>query len=110
MPRHLRAVHTLEQVYPADFSTAAVYNNLPQNFKNPFDGTTGNSNAFEDRANWNSACTAKSGLASYGDTLQQTTTGLAAYNQATGRGRPSRRPGPDPPGFRPDQVGRRPGP
>ena len=57
--------------YPADFSTAAVYNNLPQNFKNPFDGTTGNSNAFEDRANWNSACTAKSGLASYGDTLQQ---------------------------------------
>jgi len=40
---------------------------LPANFKNPFDGTTGADNAYEDRTTFAAPSTIKSGLSSYGD-------------------------------------------
>ena len=40
---------------------------LPANFKNPFDGTAGADNSYEDRATFAAPSTNKSGLSSYGD-------------------------------------------
>lgn len=42
---------------------------LPANFKNPFDGTTGNGNAWEDRPTFAGSPAANPGLASYSDSL-----------------------------------------
>ena len=44
--------------------------NLPGNFDNPFDGTSGANNAYEDLAIFTTAVTAKSGLVSYADRSQ----------------------------------------
>jgi prepilin-type N-terminal cleavage/methylation domain-containing protein len=52
-------------VYAA--AASSVAGSLPSNYKNPFDGTTGSTNAWEDRATFAGAPTAKSGLASYSD-------------------------------------------
>jgi prepilin-type N-terminal cleavage/methylation domain-containing protein len=57
-------------VYTADASAAAAAGlsaALPSNFKNPFDGTTGAGNAFEDRPTFAAPATAKPGLSSYAD-------------------------------------------
>jgi len=54
---------------------------LPATFKNPFDGTTGSGNAWEDRANNAGAPTAKSGLASYADSLT-TSYNVKGYGKA----------------------------
>jgi len=43
---------------------------LPGNFKNPFDGTTGSGNAWEDLGSTLTATTATSGLSSYADSSQ----------------------------------------
>ena len=40
---------------------------LPGTFKNPFDGTTGSGNAWEDRGGFTVPATNKPGLASYAD-------------------------------------------
>jgi prepilin-type N-terminal cleavage/methylation domain-containing protein len=40
---------------------------LPTNFKNPFDGTTGADNAYEDRATFAAPSVNKSGMSSYAD-------------------------------------------
>ncbi len=40
---------------------------LPGTFKNPFDGTTGSGNAWEDRSSISAGPTAKSGISSYAD-------------------------------------------
>ena len=49
-------------------TTSATFQ-LPATFKNPFDGTTGSGNAWENRATNVAAPTAKSGIASYSDSL-----------------------------------------
>ena len=46
-------------------AAAVVAGNLPSNFKNPFDATTGSANAWEARATSAGAPNAKSGLTSY---------------------------------------------
>ena len=46
---------------------ATVAANLPANFKNPFDGTTGADNAYEDRGTFAAPSATKSGLSSYAD-------------------------------------------
>ena len=45
---------------------------LPATYKNPFDGTTGTGNAWETRGSMGAAPTAKSGIASYADSLNNT--------------------------------------
>ena len=52
--------------------TAAGTFGLPAAFKNPFDGTTGTGNAWEDRATFAANPTAKSGIASYSDSATTT--------------------------------------
>jgi prepilin-type N-terminal cleavage/methylation domain-containing protein len=54
-------------VYAATMDGTHVANSLPANFKNPFDGTSGTGNAWEDRATFVAAATNKAGLASYAD-------------------------------------------
>jgi prepilin-type N-terminal cleavage/methylation domain-containing protein len=57
-------------VYTADAEaagTAGLSAMLPANYKNPFDGTTGADNAFEDRTTFAAPATNKSGLSSYAD-------------------------------------------
>ena len=56
-------------VYAATMTVGTASSNfqLPSTFKNPFDGSTGSTNAWEDRANNSGAPTAKSGIASYSD-------------------------------------------
>jgi len=54
-------------VYAATMDGTHVANSLPSNFKNPFDGTSGTGNAWEDRATFVAAATNKSGIASYAD-------------------------------------------
>ena len=51
-------------------TAATVSANLPANFDNPFDGTTGSGNAWEDLAIYTAPVTAKSGLVSYADSSQ----------------------------------------
>ena len=54
-------------VYAQTMDATHIGGSLPSNFKNPFDGTSGSGNAWEDRATFAGAATAKSGLASYSD-------------------------------------------
>ena len=54
-------------VYAATMDGTHVANSLPANYKNPFDGTSGSGNAWEDRATFVAAATNKSGIASYAD-------------------------------------------
>ena len=54
-------------VYAGTMDATHVASSLPSNFKNPFDATTGSGNAWEDRATFVGAPTAKSGIASYSD-------------------------------------------
>ena len=57
-------------VYAADMTaggTSAVSASLPASYKNPFDGSTGAGNAYEDRATFAGAAATKSGIASYSD-------------------------------------------
>ena len=54
-------------VYAATMDATHVANSLPANFKNPFDGTSGSGNAWEDRATFVAAATSTPGLASYAD-------------------------------------------
>ena len=58
-------------VYAATMSvgTTAANFGLPGAFKNPFDGTTGSGNAWEDRASVSGVPATKSGLASYADSV-----------------------------------------
>ena len=61
-------------VYAATMSvgTTAADFALPGAFKNPFDGTTGSGNAWEDRATFAGAPASKSGLTSYADSATTT--------------------------------------
>ena len=52
--------------------TGSANMNLPSTFKNPFDGSVGSGNAWENRASVSGSCTAKSGLASYADSANLT--------------------------------------
>ena len=57
-------------VYAADMTaggTAAISASLPASFKNPFDGTTGATNAYEDRATFAAPAALTSGISSYSD-------------------------------------------
>ena len=54
-------------VYAATMDGTHIGNLLPANYKNPFDGTAGSTNAWEDRATFVAAATNKSGIASYAD-------------------------------------------
>ena len=54
--------------YPTD--AAAVATNLVNNFDNPFDGSTGVGNSWEDRTALGADPTNKSGLVSYADSAQ----------------------------------------
>jgi prepilin-type N-terminal cleavage/methylation domain-containing protein len=54
-------------VYAATMDATHIASSLPANFKNPFDGTTGSGNAWEDRATFAAPSTATPGLASYAD-------------------------------------------
>ena len=51
----------------ANAGSAGLAASLPGNYKNPFDGTTGSGNAFEDRATFAAPATNKSGISSYAD-------------------------------------------
>jgi type IV pilus assembly protein PilA len=53
----------------ATFCTGAT-NGLPANFKNPFDNTTGDNNAWDNLGSTLTAPTAKSGIACYADSSQ----------------------------------------
>ena len=61
-------------VYAATMSvgTAAANFQLPSAFKNPFDGTTGSANAWEDRATFAANAASKSGISSYADSATTT--------------------------------------
>ena len=56
-------------VYAADMTsgTTSIASSLPSSFKNPFDGTTGATNAYEDRATFAAPAATKSGISSYSD-------------------------------------------
>ncbi len=54
-------------VYAAAMDATHISTSLPANFKNPFDGTTGSGNAWEDRATFAAPATATAGIASYAD-------------------------------------------
>ena len=54
-------------VYAAALDASHIANLLPANFKNPFDGTTGSGNAWEDRATFVAAAASTPGLSSYAD-------------------------------------------
>ena len=58
---------TYDGVYAATMDATHIADRLPANFKNPFDGTSGADNAYEDRATFAAPSTNKSGLSSYGD-------------------------------------------
>ena len=47
--------------------TLDIESRLPANFKNPFDATTGSTNAYEDRGTFAAPSATKSGLSSYAD-------------------------------------------
>ena len=61
-------------VYAATMSVgpAAANFQLPSAFKNPFDGTTGSANAWEDRATFAANAASKSGISSYADSATTT--------------------------------------
>jgi type IV pilus assembly protein PilA len=56
-------------VYAGTMSVGTTSANfsLPASFKNPFDGTTGSTNAWEDRTTFAAPATNKPGIASYAD-------------------------------------------
>ena len=54
-------------VYSATCDITHIAGGLPASYKNPFDGTTGSGNAWEDRAVFAGVPTAKAGLSSYAD-------------------------------------------
>src|SRR2546426_2877043 len=57
-------------VYAADMTSSGnptVASSLPSSFKNPFDGTTGAGNAYEDRATFAAPALTTSGISSYSD-------------------------------------------
>ena len=51
-------------------------------FKNPFDGTTGSTNAYEDRATMAGNPTAKAGLTSYASSTDTTQYNIKGYGKA----------------------------
>ncbi|MEO6462570.1 MAG: prepilin-type N-terminal cleavage/methylation domain-containing protein [Candidatus Eisenbacteria bacterium] len=59
-------------VYADDCATfcAGAQMGLPSNFKNPFDNTTGDNNAWDNLGSTLTAPTAKSGIATYADSSQ----------------------------------------
>ena len=72
-------------------TTAAVASLLPAggaNFKNPFDQSVGNNNAFEERASMLNNPTGKSGLTSYADSLQNNYNIMGVGKAVTGAGFP----------------------
>jgi prepilin-type N-terminal cleavage/methylation domain-containing protein len=56
-------------VYTAAMDGTHVANLLPSTFKNPFDGTTGSTHAWEDRGTFAGGATATPGIASYSDSV-----------------------------------------
>jgi prepilin-type N-terminal cleavage/methylation domain-containing protein len=70
-------------VYAATMTvgTTAADFQLPSAFKNPFDASVGSGNAWEDRANNISPPLAKSGIASYADSLT-TSYNVKGYGKA----------------------------
>ena len=63
---------TYDGVYATTMDATHVADRLPANYKNPFDGTVGTGNAWENRVGLTTACTAKSGIASYADSANNT--------------------------------------
>ena len=54
-------------VYTATMDATHIGNLLPQNYKNPFDGSTGSGGAWEDRGTFAAPAGATSGISSYSD-------------------------------------------
>ncbi len=54
-------------VYAATMDATHIATSLPSNYRNPFDGTTGSGNAWEDRTTFAAPATNKAGIASYAD-------------------------------------------
>src|SRR6266704_266563 len=66
---------TYDGVYAATMTTGTpldISNRLPGNFKNPFDGTIGVNNAWEQRATMGGNPASKPGLTSYADSANNT--------------------------------------
>ena len=66
---------TYDGVYATTMTTGApldISGRLPGNFKNPFDGTVGAGNAWEQRATMGGNPASKAGLTSYADSLNNT--------------------------------------
>jgi type IV pilus assembly protein PilA len=69
--------------YATDASTVAAL--LPasgNNFKNPFDQTTGSGNSWEDRASASAGPSAKAGITSYADSSSGTTYNIKGYGKS----------------------------
>ena len=56
-----------DHMYASTMDATHIAPQLPSNFKNPFNGSSGANNAWEDRASLSAAPTAKPGIASYAD-------------------------------------------
>jgi prepilin-type N-terminal cleavage/methylation domain-containing protein len=67
--------------YATTMDATHVANSLPQNFKNPFDASTGSGNAWEARSVSADPAT-KSGIASYGDTSTGTSYNVKGYGKS----------------------------
>ena len=63
---------TYDGVYATLIDATHIADRLPGNFKNPFDGTSGSTNAWEARATMGGNPASKSGLTSYADSANNT--------------------------------------
>ena len=60
-------------------SASDLIGSLPPDFKNPFDGSTGSGNAWEDRASVSADPSTKHGIASYADSSSGTSYNVKGY-------------------------------
>jgi type II secretory pathway pseudopilin PulG len=65
--------------YATVMDATHIGNELPQNFSNPWDGTQGAGNAWENRAGMNALPTAKSGISSYCDSAAANVYNIKGY-------------------------------
>jgi prepilin-type N-terminal cleavage/methylation domain-containing protein len=63
---------TYDGFYAAAMDASHIADRLPSNFKNPFDGSTGQGGAWEDRASKSASATPLPGIASYADSADNT--------------------------------------
>jgi prepilin-type N-terminal cleavage/methylation domain-containing protein len=67
--------------YATVMDATHIANDLPQNFVNPFDGSVGSGNAWENRATMGADATAKPGIASYCDSAAANVYNIKGYGR-----------------------------